>query len=437
MSVRKLLPRPWWLPQIPNDGYYIGINTFADQAWDTIFNNLSMYDEFEPAIDDEEVKDMIRERLAYLLPVSDYNYSQSQVSIWCSLHNSPMTVRDEDLRKIIPMQSDRDPCIMLLDAKPGSRCFFTYSWTMTVTELEILVDYLMKEETTFSEVNAWDYFVTLGNLEPNDEIIIRYVGSCALHEWPLSPVANAYDQIKDPRSGILADFLSAVISVLPHVAASRQCHLIQWITTLPEDEGFHELVHSALIEFFGCSVLVNRHPDSNAWACSAARKRMLMGLDLNFVESALKSGLTCSQSVAYHLKRHFKEMSAYATRYAQEAGACHNLFQLTEARCAVLLGQSMPLIFNRRRAIMVIAARNTHIGDHVNARSFSSSQDRDVRLIDHLMSYDPKIRGLNLRAMHALPFAYYCLAPWPKRGDTLQAAIGFMWEYFTIVKPMV
>ncbi|TGJ85679.1 hypothetical protein E0Z10_g3111 [Xylaria hypoxylon] len=437
MNPRSILRRPSWLPRTSDDTYYVGSNAIADGIWDKIFNNLSKY----PGLDfglfdagDPDTKANIRQRLTYLLPDSNYQYSHDQIAVWESLMASPLTVSNEKLQKVVAMEDLCHASVPENVPAPESQGFFMYSWTMTVFEFDVLVEYLKKEERTVHELVAWDDSIADNKLKLDDQITIRYIGSCSMPEWPNKLMANIYDETEDARSGILAEFLKALLCVLPDVAATRRCHLIQYIITSPEDdEGLHELVHSVLIEFFGASFVLNRHPDNKVSELFTERRSILASLDLGFDNSALEQGLGCPAHVAAKLQDHFKSMEDYlhVAQSSDATGINRGMFQLNEAKCAALLGQSIPRYYKRARAIMIFTARSMHINDYRHGRPFSCSHDPDNQLVGQLLS---DFKDLNLRAMCAEPFAYYCLAPWPSHGS-LEKAIEFMWDYFKIVKP--
>ncbi|KAI3327264.1 hypothetical protein HD806DRAFT_388165 [Xylariaceae sp. AK1471] len=48
-------------------------------------------------------------------------------------------------------------------------------------------------------------------------------------------MTNIYDQTLHRWSGILVEFLSTLFVVLPTVAATCKCYLVQHVATLPED----------------------------------------------------------------------------------------------------------------------------------------------------------------------------------------------------------
>ncbi|KAI1124267.1 hypothetical protein F5Y10DRAFT_280300 [Nemania abortiva] len=424
MSVRRLLQQPPWLPRSLDNTYYVGVSALRDRAWDTIFDSLSKYPEFRNGfldIGDEDVRTCIRRRLAVLLPDSDYQYTPDQVSVWTSLVASPLTVRTEDLQKVIAMEDLRYASVPEQSAEaPDSRGFLLYSWVMSVSELNLLFNYLKKEEKTVRELITWDNSIADNKLGPDDRIFIRYIGSHAISEWPIDIMSSLYNETEHPRSGILADFLPALLCVLPTVAASCQCHRIQHIVTSTEDEeGFHELIHSTLIEFFGAAFVLNRHPDKNASEWLSERKSMLADLFLRLDHGVLKQELHFLGPVATKLRRHFDKMQHYVTRDLEVAGIDDNSMGLSEATCATLLWQSMSPCYKHDTAIMVVAARSMHINDYKNGRAFSRSHDPSNQLIGHLLGH---VKDTDVRALAAQPFAYYCLAPWTKH-DCLDYAV--------------
>ncbi|RWA08311.1 hypothetical protein EKO27_g6794 [Xylaria grammica] len=412
MSARALLCRPTWLPRPIDDTYYVGTTAITDGAWESIFNNLSKYPDLDFGlfdVDDPDTRDHIRRRLAYLLPDSNHQYSNDQVAVWQSLMASPLTVSTEDLQKVVAMEDFRYPSTLEHDAAPNPRGFFIYTWTMLVSEFDVLVQYFKREERTVRELVAWDEFIADNKLKHDDQITIRYVGSCAISEWSAKSAGNICDQTEDARSGILADFFKALVCVLPTVAATLRCHLIRHVITSAEDDhGLHELMHSALIEFFGASFVLNRHPNNRVSEVFTEHKSMLAKLNLRFDKSTLEQGLRCPVTIAAQLQDHFERIKDY--------------LQLDEAKCAALRGQSIPRCYKRDRAIMIIAARSMHISDYMHGRPFSLSHDPDNQLIGQLLS---QFNNVNLLAMHAEPFAYYCLAPWPRHESLEKAIVTF------------
>ncbi|TRX94036.1 hypothetical protein FHL15_005114 [Xylaria flabelliformis] len=426
MSPRYRFKQPFWLFRLLDNAYYVGANTLTDQTWNTIFRNLSKYSELHLdsfGIDDDDAKTRIRGRLACLLPDSNSQYGPDQISVWRSLRASPLTVSNDNLQKVVDMENSRYPSLSEHNATSGSRGFFVCSWRMSVSEFDILFNHMNKEEKTFHELITWDTFIANYELEPDDRITIRYIGSCALSEWPINLTANICEQIDDDRSGILDEFLSAVVSALPTVAKTYQCHLIKHIKTSAKDkEGFHELVHSILIEFFGTSFVLNRHPDSKTSECLTKRMRILDSLNLRFDHSALdRLRLECPD-VLSKLEVHFNKMKGFVALNREATGTCDNTLQLHVVRRNNLLNQSVPSFYRRNRAIVVIAARGMHINEYKHGISFTPSRDPANRLLCQILS-----GGKNLYSppIYVAPFAYYCLIPWPKPSFFGDAVVTF------------
>ncbi|KAI0521092.1 hypothetical protein F5B22DRAFT_653492 [Xylaria bambusicola] len=434
MNNRTLLRRPSWLPCPTDNTYYIGASEVTDEAWDDIFEALSEYPELNTEhyqIGNPSTESYIADRLGCLLPKEDYQYSCEQVSIWKSLMASPMTVPNEDLQKIIPLGK-----VDLSTLPNYERRFFVSTWTMSVSQYHILADHLKSEERTFEELDVWGTFIEDEELEPTATIFIRYIGFCGTLEAPIEPMADIYHQTEDVRSGILADFLKALLAVLPAVAAKRECHVIRhelatWYWDEEDGKRFPELAHSVLIEFFGASSLLNRHPDFKLSQCLAERSSMLASLNLGFDSSVIEGRYNCPVSILSELQTHFMNMKSYfASGAAPGKYSPLGVLWLDDAKCAALLGQSMPRFYKSDRAIMVVAARGLHINDYLHGRPFSCSHDLDNRLIGQLLK---QFKDLDLRAMHAAPFAYYCLAPWPKRDSLKEAVVTFGKEMAAII----
>ncbi|KAI0454023.1 hypothetical protein F5B21DRAFT_261710 [Xylaria acuta] len=469
MSAWKPFEQPFWLSRLLDNAYYVGANALTDKVWDTIFNNLSKYPEFDfgsSGIGNNDAKTYIRRRLACLLPDSNSQYGYDQISVWASLMTSPLTVSNDDLQKVVAMENLQYPFdkitslttslltvsnddlqkVLAMDnlrslslsgrsATRGLRGFFVCSWAISVSGFDTLYNYLKKEEKTFHELAAWDNFIADNELGPDDRIIIRYIGSCLLSEWPIKLIANICEQTEDDRSGILAEFLPAVVSALPAVAETCQCHLIQHITTSAEDEeGFHELVHSILIEFFGASFVLNRHPDSKLSKSLTERIHIPAGLTLHFDYGALdRIFLECPPTVLSKLQVHFDNMMSFVDQNREATGTHNDVLRLDQAKRNALLDQSIPRYYKRDRAIMVIATRGMHINEYMRGRPFTLGRDPANHLIGQILS---DVKDVDLRVMYAAPFAYYCMAPWPKPG-CFEDAVTFMWDYFKIVKPLV
>ncbi|KAI0428246.1 hypothetical protein F5Y09DRAFT_343840 [Xylaria sp. FL1042] len=438
MSSRALLQRPPWLPRSLDNTYYVGANALTERAWEIIFDNLSKYPHLDFGffgVTDEDTKHYIRQKLACLLPDCNYQYSHDQVSVWTSLMNSPLTVSNEDLQKIIAMEAWQSvPGFEYETTESDPRGFCLYQWTLSVYQFNHLVEYFKKEERTFHELIVWDDFIVDNKLNSEDKLFIRYIGSCTISDGPVkSMVKNLYDETEDARSGILADFLKALLNDLPSVARTCQCHYLQNITTSEEDEeGLHELVHSVLIEFFGASFVLNRHPDIDWSQWFTSRSVPFARLNLRFDHSGLQQGSQCTPAVAARVQDHFKSIMGYVA-HSPIAAVNHGMYQFDGAKCAALLGQSMPRFYKGKRPIMAMAAQGMHINDYIHGRPFSSSHDPGNQLVGQLIS---QFKCLDLRAMHAEPFSYYCLAPWP-RHESLEMATEFMWDYIKIARPMV
>ncbi|GAW26069.1 hypothetical protein SAMD00023353_2001230 [Rosellinia necatrix] len=346
---------------------------------------------------------------------------------------NPLIVSNEDLQKVIAMESSSSPSVPEQSATPNLRGFLVYSWSMSVSEIGILSNYLKKEERTYQELAAWDDSITDNKLGPDDRIIIRYIGSCDISHWPIEPTSSIYHEIRDARSGILTDFLAALLSVLPTVAETCQCHLIQYITTSAEDEeGFHELAHSILLEFFGISVVLNRHPRNDAYEWAAEREGVLADLSLSFDLELLGLRSWCPEAKKIEIWHHLRRIEKYVTRNPEETGVNGGMFELDRDKLLSLLGQSTTGHY-KDRSIMVLAVRGMDIDDYAHGRSFAWSRNPDNQLIGQ---FTKSILGVDVRTLEGMPFAYYCLAPWPKHA-CLDRAIEFMWDYFNILKPMV
>ncbi|KAI0537532.1 hypothetical protein GGR58DRAFT_527290 [Xylaria digitata] len=406
MSPQSLLRQPFWLPRQRDDTYYVDTGAITDKAWDTIFNNLSKYPDLNFGlfdIGDPDTRAHIRQRLAYLLPVSNYQYSHGQTTVWNTLMDSPMAVSNQDLQKVVPMKDYKHPLTLDDNTVPNSRGFFVYSWTISVLEFDTLVDYLLTEESTFSELIEWNSSMSRNRLNDDDRFTIRYVGSCAMSEWPAGPMENIYSQTDDVRSGNLADFLKALLCALPTVAATHQCHLIQYITSLAEDkEGLHELMHFVLIEFFGASFVLNSHPNNKVSELFTERISMVADLNLRFDRAVLERKLECPPVMINRLQNHFKRIKDYLHHVPHiwdAAGINSGMFQLDEAKCAALLDQSMPQYYKGNRPIMTITAQSMHINDYIHGRPFSFSRDPDNQLVGQLLSH---FGDLDPRAMQAV-----------------------------------
>ncbi|KAI0855583.1 hypothetical protein F4860DRAFT_530129 [Xylaria cubensis] len=434
MSARDRSNQPFWLFRLLDNAHYMGGNTLADQIWSTIFRNLSKYSELHPDsfdIDDDDAKTEIRGRLACLLPDSDSQYGSDQIRVWTSLRNSPLTVSNDKLQKVVDMENSRYPSSSEHNATPESRGFFVCSWRMSVSEFDILFNYMKKEEKTFHELITWDTFIANYELKPDDRITIRYIGSCALSEWPINLTANLCEQIEDDRSGILDEFLSAVASALPTVAETYQCHLIKHITTSAGDrEGFHELVHSTLIEFFGASFVLNRHPDSKTSECLTKRMRILDSLNLRLDQNALHQLRLECPDVLFKLEVHFNKMKDFVALNREATGTGDDALQLHVVRRNNLLNQSVPQFYRCNRALVVVAARGMHINEYKHGISFTPSRDPANRLLCQILN-GGKI--IDPPSIYVAPFAYYCLIPWPKPSFVGAAVVTFGKEMATCV----
>ncbi|KAF2970716.1 hypothetical protein GQX73_g2890 [Xylaria multiplex] len=437
MSSRSPLRQPPWLPPPPDDTYYADSKEITKRVLDTIFNNLSKCPDLNFGllnVGDPDTRSCIRRRLAHLLPHDNYQYTYSQIAMWNALMDSPMALSNRDLQKVVPMKDYQHPLTLSGDIVPNSRGFFVYSWTMSVSEFDIFIEYLQTEERGFYQLIDWCGPIHGGRLTPDYRFTIRYVGSCAMSEWPNGPTENIYSETEDARSGNLAAFLMAILCKFPTVAATYQCHLIQYVTTLMVDkEGLHDLIHSVLIEFFGTPFVLNRHPKNKASKFFTERQSMVTSLNLRFDGAALKGRLDCPPSMFLKLRNHFKRIKDYldATQSPDATGTNSGVFRFDDAKCAALVGQSMPQYYKGNRPIMIITGQSMHINDYIHGRPFSFSRDPGNQLVSQLLSH---IGNRDLREMCVEPFAYYCLAPWPQH-ENLRDAIEFMWDYFKIVKP--
>ncbi|KAI1755953.1 hypothetical protein F4782DRAFT_551030 [Xylaria castorea] len=427
MGKRISFQQPFWLFRLLDSAYYVGTNVLADKIWDTIFENLSKCSEFNLGsfgVGGNDAKTYLRRRLACLLPDSNCQYGFDQISVWALLMSSPLTVSNDNLRRVVDMENSQYPSLSGRSAAPMSRGFFVWSWAMSVSEFDILYSYMKKEGKTFHELVTWDTFIANNELGLEDRITIRYIGSCVLPEWPINPMMNSYEETEDDRSGILAEFLLAVVSTLPAVAEACQCHLIRHITTSAEDEeGLHELVHSILIEFFGASFVLNRHLDSKASKCLTERMHILTSLDLHLDHGALdRRLLECPLTVMSKLQVHFNKMMDFVALNREATGTHNDVLQLDRVKRNALLDQSIPQYYTRNRSIMVIAARGMNINEYMRGRPFTRGLDPANRLIGQILG---GIKNIDSRVMYAAPFAYYCLAPWPKPGCIEDAVVTF------------
>ncbi|KAI0971950.1 hypothetical protein F4678DRAFT_460779 [Xylaria arbuscula] len=410
MSVYERAP---WLSRPSDDTHYVGVSTVADKIWDTLFENLSKNygSGMEITGDVDAAQTYIRDKLEYLLPEWKYQYSRDQVLVWMSLMMTPLTVSNEHLQKVIAMDKLQSSSVSEDMASSESRGFLVYEWTLSMYDLHTLYVFLGKEERTVHEMRLWDSFVDPdNNFLEDDKIFVRYIGSCVISKCSTEPMANLFNETENPRAGFLADFLKALVTVLPTVAATCQCHVLRHITTSAETPKWrHELIHSALIEFFGSPFVINRHPSPTQWLTE--RHDMLGSLNISFTKSALEGALRCPPIIAAKLQQHFDSIKCYVACTPATAKLRKGVFHLDNARCAALLGQSMPRYHKHERAIMVVAARDMHINDYMRGRPFSFSYDPDHQLLGQLLKQFN--HHLDLRTM-AMPFAYYCLSPWPK-----------------------
>ncbi|KAI1741853.1 hypothetical protein F4680DRAFT_457622 [Xylaria scruposa] len=425
MSAQDRSRQPFWLPRLLDNANYVGASTLADKIWDTIFHNISKYPELHLdsfGIDDDDSKTCLRWKLACLLPDSESQYGLDQIWVWGSLMKRSLMVSNDELQKVFGMENSRYPPLAQRSATPETRGFFVCSWTMSVSEFDILYNYLKNEEKTFHELVTWDTFIASNELGSDDRITIRYIGSCLLSEWPVSLVTNSCEQTEDDRSGILDEFLSAVVYALPTVAEACQCYLIKHITTSAKDkEGFHELVHSILIEYFGAPFVLNRHPDSKVFKCLSERMRILDSLDLRRDHAALWR-LECPFDIISKLGAHSNKIKDFVALNREATGTSDDMLRLDAVRCQNLLYQSVPQHYRRDRAIVAIAARRMHINEYKHGCPFTRSRDPANRLLCQILT---GVKVLNSPAMYLAPFAYYSMVPWPKPSFLEDAVVTF------------
>ncbi|KAI0487255.1 hypothetical protein F4859DRAFT_509827 [Xylaria cf. heliscus] len=427
MDARIPLQQPKRLPCSFDNVYYGRANALTDQTWDTIFDNLSKYPGFDLGTRDaggDDMKTYIRRRLACLLPDGNCYYGLDQIIAWISLVKTPLIVSNDDLQKVIAMDDIRYPCSSTHTATPGARGFFVCSWTISVSEFDILYNQMRREERTFHELVAWDTFIAENELGLDDRITIRYIGSCALSEWPIKLVQDICKYMEDDRSGILAEFIPALASELQTVAKACHCHLIRHITTSADDkEGFHELVHSILIEFFGAPYVLNRHPDSKSLKWCPKRADILSSIDLQLDYGSVDwRFLECPLTMLSKLRIHFDKMMRFVARNRNWTGTESDILRLDQAKLMPLLWQSLPQYYRRNKAIMVIAARAMRINDYIRGRHFALCQDPGNQLISQILS---RVKDIDLRLMCVAPFAYYCIAPWPRPNCLAHAIVTF------------
>ncbi|KAJ3578166.1 hypothetical protein NPX13_g2402 [Xylaria arbuscula] len=429
-----MLQRPPWLPHATDNSYYVGAYWITPGVWTRIFESLSTYPELlEFDTLDADLEEYVAVKLGCLLPDSNYHYSREQVSIWTSLMTAPMGVSNYDLEKIIPMERFEESALCKYETMPELPGFFLCTWSLSLSEYYALASYMKNKECTFNELSVWDTFIEETKLKPHEKIFIRYVGPVSAIAGPIGPMAGIFDQTEDARSGILADFLKALVTVHPTVAKNCECHIIQHLQIfdagVEERTKFHNLIHSVLIEFFGAASLLNRRPNSSLSECISERSAILANPPLRFDSVVLEDGFRCPVPIAAELQSLFKSIEyviptklGYGPDQFGDYDINNGMFRLDEARRSALLGQSMPKFYKGNRAIMIIAAPDLHINDYMSGRPFSFSHDPDNQAVGQLLSQS---KNLDLRAMHAEPFAYFCLSPWPKFGSIKKDVVTY------------
>ncbi|CAJ2503979.1 Uu.00g113730.m01.CDS01 [Anthostomella pinea] len=450
MSPGGLLKGPAWLmPMKGADnrvGKFMNGNELANRAWDQIFSNLSTKHKEFPAMEDGDTLLSIRRKLRCLLPEGEAGtYLPNQLRIWAAFLDQPMCVPDEDLAEILTLERCQYPPLLRHVRDKHSQVFYITSWTITLEELKRLVQHLQKEEKTFRELKRWLVVAKTNGLQARDTLTIRYIGSCELLEWPLGPLTKPYDEFAKPYSGVFAEFLSAVKVAFPAVAATARMHLLRDIVASPHEDN--ELILQVLLEFFRSKTLVNRWPVEN-FRENHEEDCAVGELGTSFHENMIKHGAVCPDKYTGALRAHFKNVMNYVNANPAETGTISKQLAFTPGLCTTLLDQSVPILFQGKKAMMVLAGKGMHLNDYINARSFFRGANKDSHAMSKLVDYVARLEGM------ATPrpgfFSYYCLAPWPKHDDDLEQATSqyqlltnraraqiFLGEYLGIVQPLI
>ncbi|KAI1815649.1 hypothetical protein GGS20DRAFT_542740 [Poronia punctata] len=275
-----------------------------------------------------------------------------------------------------------------------------------------------------------------------------------MNEWPVRPMKDLYDEMDDPRSGILADVIRALLDTSPECIARAEFHILLGLHCIRSDpRGFPEYMHSVLIEFFDAASNLNRHPIDSKFLSnlnrhptppkftpnSPWRHQLLRDLGLGFPVGFMVNGFTCCPmrivrplTQLFRYAQQWIEKHRWQTESVMEKVTLAESLKFTPPKVTALTSQSMPRIY-MGKTIMVLVANNMQLNDYVRARTFSSSRSPDNQLIGRLLS---DVLNIDIRGMHMEPFSYYCMLPWPGSMEINQAKV-LMWAYFDLVKPLV
>jgi len=188
----------------------------------------------------------------WLYPNADH--TPENLDIFDKITMDAMTVTNAELAQVMEMQLStlQDPPTEL-----GSH-FYLRSWAMTGEQLQILLDYLARNELRFEETDAWRKVLHLhhhGHVSAPTHYTLRYMG---MEEGPRRPIDRYYEDLDKRRSGILIEVIRALEECLPEVTAAVEVHSLPSAYLQPESHLYADDVERVLIEFFHHPTLINR-----------------------------------------------------------------------------------------------------------------------------------------------------------------------------------
>lgn len=415
-------------------GCYIDQGLLEQRYWERIVQGLRGQLTSWAEIDQvEELSRTVRLRQALnpFLPQKEGKYIPAQLSIWEGLLRRPMCVPTKVLARVMPVQKHKD-----------GQEFYVKTWSLSVKELQVLMEYLQEEEKLLQELHAWEKVISEERLEPHNLLHIRYIGFCDS------------DEQSNPSCGVVEEFLLAVERALPQVARSVKVHDLlvpKPYLSKKEASRLRTEVYIALVQIFGGlggTTLTNRYEHNDSTQSLALWKHAFTynafeALNTKFNERAIAHGTDCSVGLARELSVLFKDIKKYVSNHRDVTGTASPELALGRRKRKVLQDQSTPFLFQGRKSVMVFTRNGMYLNDYVVGRSYFAGENREADLMRDIVRKMAKAKGMD--AAHFELFPYYCLAPWPKRDSPKKAVVSplliqeveFMWRYLKLVRPMI
>ncbi|KAI2620542.1 hypothetical protein GGR54DRAFT_104158 [Hypoxylon sp. NC1633] len=386
------------------------------------------------------LKTLIRQMFQFLVPSPQDSHTLDQLAIWHTFTRCPILVSDDQLSQIIPIKHHLLCSPFEAPALPSNfgTVFYVVSWSLPVGDLDRLSRILRENGKTFEELKAWKRVAFHEKLSPSHNLTIRYVGSCSPADWPWVPLAKKkrYDDCPKEFAGVLAEFLPIVEFTLPQVADSANIFVLPSTRTRLKAGSFltaqfSRCMYKAFLAYFGYATLINRYEDQlpASWDNEPFEE-----LHTSFNKRA--SGSSSRPFLFQPLQKLFHDLGDYCLGGHKHSttGPTPEHVASIRSQCSFLERQATPVLFQRRKALMVFVGMSMCVNDYICRRPFldvkSHAGPTVMRTIERIAEIE--------RSTLCDPgyFPYYCFAPFPRRKG-FSRSCDRLTRYLGEVRPMI